>query len=88
MGSLLLSILSIGFGIFDLLILARVLMSWFPVDQYHPVVRTIHKLTEPILAPVRRVIPSTGGIDWSPMVVLIGAFILQQILAQFIYGMF
>jgi YggT family protein len=54
-----------------LLILARVLMSWVRVDPYSPLARTIYELTEPILAPVRNILPPMGGFDLSPLIVLI-----------------
>ena len=54
-----------------LLILARVLMSWVRVDPYSPVARTIYELTEPMLAPVRNLLPPSGGFDFSPLILLI-----------------
>jgi YggT family protein len=43
-------------------------MSWLPVDRRSPVVTTLHRVTEPALTPIRRVLPSLGGLDLSPMV--------------------
>lgn len=63
-----------------LLILARVLMSWVRVDPYSPLARTIYELTEPILAPVRNLLPPMGGFDFSPIIVLIGIQLIGQIL--------
>ena len=63
-----------------LLILARVLMSWVRVDPYSPLARTIYDLTEPILAPVRNLLPPMGGFDFSPIIVLIGIQLIGQIL--------
>ena len=65
-----------------LLILARVLMSWVQVDPYSPLARTIYNLTEPILAPVRNLLPPMSGLDFSPLVVLIGIQIIGNILIQ------
>lgn len=54
-----------------LLVLGRVLMSWFDPGRSNQVSRFLIQATEPILAPVRRMLPQTGMIDWSGFVVLI-----------------
>jgi YggT family protein len=57
-------------------IIARSLMSWFPVDQTSPIVQVLFRVTEPIIEPFRRVLPSTGMIDLSPMAAIFGLFLL------------
>lgn len=60
-------------------LLARVILSWFNVDQsspFYPIVNIAHQLTEPILAPIRQVLPKTGSFDFSPIV----AFILISLI--------
>jgi YggT family protein len=55
-------------------ILVRVVLSWFPVDPRGPigqVSRVVHAATDPVLVPVRRVLPNMGPIDLSPIVVFI-----------------
>lgn len=53
-------------------ILIRVLLSWIPnLDPYNPIVRILRSITDPILEPARRIIPSLGGIDISPIVVFL-----------------
>ena len=81
-------IIRIVFSLFELLILARILISWFPIDPYNPIVQFLHRVTEPILAPIRRLLPPTGMFDLSPMVVLIGAVLLQRILMGIVYNLF
>lgn len=54
-----------------LLIIARSLMSWFPVSPGNPFVRFLHEVTEPLLEPVRRILPRTGMIDFSAMAVIV-----------------
>jgi YggT family protein len=61
----------------ELLILARVLMSWANPRFQGPVGRFLYETTEPILAPIRRMLPSTGFLDFSPIV----AFLLIGLLA-------
>ena len=68
------------FQLFALLILARVLMSWIRVDQYHPMARFIVEATEPFLKPVRDVLPPAGGFDFSPIIVLILAQVIANVI--------
>lgn len=57
--------------LYSLVVLAAVVVSWVGVDPRHPLVALVHSLTEPALAPIRRVLPSAGGLDFSPMVLLV-----------------
>jgi len=67
--------------IYELVLLARVVFSWLPPHtRQNPFYRFIFELTEPLLAPVRRALPSFGGIDFSPLLVFIGLHILRSIL--------
>jgi YggT family protein len=59
-------------------ILVRVILSWFPVDPSNGIVRIVWEVTEPILAPFRRVIPRIGMFDLSPL----AAFLVISFLAQ------
>jgi len=66
--------------LYSLIILAVVVVSWINVSRDHPAVRFLRALTEPLLAPVRKILPSMGGVDFSPAVVLIGLRLLVGIL--------
>jgi len=68
------------FTLYSLAIIARVFMSWVRIDPYHPVVQFLYRITEPVLAPLRKRIPPLGMVDISPMVALIGLLILQRII--------
>lgn len=57
--------------LFSIAIFARVILSWFGQQSYHPVAAIAGELSEPIMRPFRRAIPPLGGIDFSPMVALI-----------------
>ena len=74
------------FTLFELAILARVLLSWFRVNPYHPAVAFLYQITEPILRPLRNVIPPLGMIDISPIVALILMDIIRQIIRAIILG--
>ncbi len=52
------------------IIIARAVLSWVNPDPYNPIVRFINQATEPVLYQVRRYLPSFGGIDFSPLIVL------------------
>ncbi|HEX2140884.1 MAG TPA: YggT family protein [Candidatus Limnocylindria bacterium] len=62
--------------VLTLLILGRVLVSWTNPTGGGGLTAFLYQATEPMLAPIRRVIPPTGGIDWSPMIaiLLLGVF--------------
>lgn len=53
------------------LLIARVVLSWTNPMGGGGVVAFIYQVTEPILAPIRRVLPATAGIDWSPLVAML-----------------
>jgi YggT family protein len=64
-------------------IIARSLMSFLPVDQSSSLYQLIYRVTEPIIEPIRRVMPQTGMIDFSPM----AAIILLIVMAQLVTGL-
>jgi len=73
-------LLELTLNIFIFSILIQVILSWVNPGSYNPAIGVIHSLTEPLLGPARRVIPPIGGIDLSPMVVMIGLYLLQMLL--------
>ncbi len=76
-------------------ILATVIISWLTafniINQGNPYVRQINnvlrQLTEPVLAPIRRVLPNLGGLDFSPIVLLLGLQFLKRAIVYYVYGM-
>ncbi|MCZ6788942.1 MAG: YggT family protein [Chloroflexi bacterium] len=65
-------------------IFARIILSWFPTSGKNPIVLFVFAVTEPILAPIRRMVPRFGSIDISPMIALIGILIIQWILTAIV----
>jgi len=63
-----------------IVVVARAVLSWVSPDPYNTVVRTIVQLSEPVLHPVRRFVPAIGGMDISPMVVVLAAAFLDNFL--------
>ena len=67
------------FDLYSFILLARVLISWFQIDPYNPIVRILYQLTEPLLAPIRRLLPQTGMMDFSPIVAFIAIMVVERI---------
>lgn len=63
-------------------VLIRALISWFPIGQDSPIVRILDDVTEPILAPLRKVVPRLGMMDITPIVAMIALQILESMLLQ------
>ena len=63
-----------------ILLFARMILSWTNIGGYE-IRAWIFRLTEPLLQPIRRLMPQSGGVDFSPMVLLFGLLFLRRILA-------
>jgi len=71
---------------FNLLVIAvfiRVLLSWFNMDPRSPLIQALNSITEPILDPIRRIMPRLGMFDLSPIVALILLQVVSRVLQQF-----
>jgi YggT family protein len=66
--------------LYSLVVLAAVVMSWIGLDRRNPAAAFVYNLTEPALAPIRGVLPPVGGLDFSPMVLLILLRFLRNVL--------
>ncbi|MCC6168120.1 MAG: YggT family protein [Caldilineaceae bacterium] len=68
--------------LYSYVLLARALVSWIPnLDPYHPAVQFLYRLTEPVLEPIRKLIPPLGGVmDISIIVAFFAIIILEQLL--------
>jgi YggT family protein len=82
LASILLSILNL----LTILLVVRALMSWFDPGFQSAIGRFIFSITEPIVAPVRQVIPSTGMLDLSIMVTMLLIIVLRQLIASTLVG--
>jgi YggT family protein len=60
-------------------IIARALLSWFPVDQSSPLFQVLWRVTEPIIEPIRRIMPQNGMIDLSPLAAIFALLVLGQL---------
>lgn len=76
-------IIDMGLTLYMWLIIGRAVVSWVSPDPYNPIVQFLHRVTEPVLAPVRRWIPMGGlGLDISPVIVIMVIYFLQQFLVR------
>lgn len=62
------------------LLFARIVISWFPVDPFHGVVQFLHQVTDPILAPFRRLPLQIGLLDLSPFFAFVALFFIRNVL--------
>jgi YggT family protein len=68
--AIIVQIIDMLFRILSFLVIANILLSYF-MDPYHPVRRWVDGIVEPLLAPIRRVIPPLGMIDLSPLILIL-----------------
>ncbi len=82
--NILVPIINAIYYILLILIFARFVLSWVRPDPYHPTLgpisRFVYQATEPLLAPIRRMLPATGGVDFSPMILLFGLYFIRSFL--------
>ncbi|MEM9953832.1 MAG: YggT family protein [Chloroflexota bacterium] len=67
--------------IYSFILLARVLMTWIPnLDYNNPIVKFLIQATEPVLQPVRNMLPQNSGLDFSPIVVFLAITLISRVL--------
>jgi YggT family protein len=82
------SILDLALTVYMWLIIARALLSWVNPDPYNPIVRFLYNVTEPVLGWVRRRVPVVfGGLDLSPLLVLLAVVFLQRFLVSTLWDL-
>lgn len=78
------ALIALFIQLYSMVILARVLMSWVQIDPNSPLARTLIDVTEPVLKPIRDLLPPAAGLDFSPII----AIILLQVVGQLLITMF
>lgn len=66
--------------VYSVIVLGAVVVSWMQLPPTNPIVNFLDSMTEPLLGPIRSVLPDMGGLDFSPLVLLFGIRILRDIL--------
>lgn len=75
-------VVDIFLSVFWWLLLIRVLASWFSPSPFNPLVQFLYRATEPILEPIRRILPQMGVIDLSPIIAFVAIVFLRSFLVQ------
>lgn len=81
-------VVDMAFEVYIFILFARVICSWIRVNPYGKVFQFIFSLTEPLLAPIRRLMPKTMMLDFSPMILMFVLILLQRLLLTLIYMLF
>jgi YggT family protein len=77
------ALLHLVLNIYIWILILRAIISWVNPDPYNPIVRFLYRVTEPVLRPVRNLLPLQGlGLDLSPMIVLLIIYVLDQFLVS------
>lgn len=74
------SVLLYALDIYALVVVVRVFSTWIPGAHGYPIMRYIADVTDPVLGPIGRVVPTLAGLDFSPMVLLFLIWGLQELL--------
>jgi YggT family protein len=81
-------LVDLAFNIYIFIVIARALISWVSPDPYNPIVRFLHNATDPVLYRLRRLLPfSTGGIDFSPMILIFLLYLVQGLLVNLLFSL-
>lgn len=72
--------------LYSLIVLGAVIISWIQLPPTHPIANFLRAMTEPLLAPIRQILPAMGGIDFSPMVLLIVVRMLRAMILSAALG--
>jgi YggT family protein len=70
-------VLNVALTIYLWIVVIRAFISWVSPDPYNPVVMFLHKATDPVLTPIARALPPMGGMDVSPIVLILIIYFLQ-----------
>ena len=88
MASYLVSLISLVVTLITIVLILNALISFTPLEPWHPVRRVLSQLAEPIVRPFRNLLPPTAGIDFTPMIALIVVQIVGQILIALVRSAF
>jgi len=80
----LINLVSIIANVLYFMILARIVLSWLSVNPWNPIVRILRDVVDPILRPFRRILPTFGGIDFSPLLAILVIFFLARVIESLI----
>ena len=79
------NILDMALNIYLWIIFARAILSWVNPDPYNPIVQFLYKVTEPVLYPIRRIMPYGVGIDFSPLIVILVIYFIRGFVVKTLF---
>jgi YggT family protein len=78
----LVALIRLAIDAYIIIIIVRAVLSWFNVDYRNPLVRFIHRITDPVLEPIRSTLGMTGPVDFSPLVAILLLYVLEWALLR------
>jgi YggT family protein len=78
-------LISLLFNVIYFVLIIRIILSWVGADPYNEIVQIIYRVTEPILAPFRRLPLQMGAIDFSPILAFIVLSVLRNFIVNILY---
>lgn len=83
---ILINVIQVTATVLSIVILVDVVLSFF-MAPYHPLRQTLDSFVEPMLAPIRRIMPRTGMLDFSPLILLILIQVIESVLVQLLLAL-
>lgn len=77
-------IVDMAFRVLVWLVIARCILSFIRHNPYHPLIKFVYDVTEPIMAPFRRLVPGMGGIDFSPVIVIMVIELVRKLVVDIV----
>ncbi|MDD3363850.1 MAG: YggT family protein [Syntrophomonas sp.] len=77
---------NIVFEVLNWLVIARCILSFVRHNPNQPLIRFVYEVTEPIMGPFRRLMPSTGGIDFSPIILILAISLVQRLVISLLWA--
>jgi len=74
-----------AFNVLVWLIIARCILSFIRHNPHQPIIKFVYDVTEPVMAPFRRLLPSAGGIDFSPIITVLALSLIQKLVIDLLY---
>lgn len=87
MSNQLISIVRTAFDVMSWLIIGRVLLSWIRHNPYNPLIKFVYEITEPFMGFFRRLIPTMGAIDFSPIIAIIALRFLENVIVRLLLNL-
>ena len=77
-------LINLLFKILKIILISRIILSWFPNNRFNPIINVIYTLSDPILDPFRQLIKPMNGIDFSPIILFFLLNLMQNFIIRFL----